>query len=188
MADETPEPEPRPRPQSQPQYGELAPEGWSWPPPEPEQGNGHGHRHHDREGRAPAPQRPTPKPAASSRTAPAWDRPVTLLLLIAGIVGLFVNIGIISSAPQSLAMLHASENLGGYTMDASVPGLITAAIITQVVLYVLAVAAAVALLVRRRRAFLVPLLVGVLAALVNLAFMTAIVATDHALIEFYGGM
>ena len=165
--DETPDDRPRPK------YGELAPEGWVWQPNDTT-------AHHRPPRQHPAPQGP--------RRVPDWDRPVTLLLLVVGILGMFANIAVITSAPQSMSTLYASEGLGDHAMAASVPAIITAASAAQLALYLATAAVSITLVVKRRRGFYVPLLGGVVAALVNLAFMTAVVATDPALLQHYAGL
>lgn len=184
--DETSDPRPRP------EYGELAPEGWVWPPlGSPESGvdrpgsdepgsEKSGSESRKRGARAPARLGP--------RRVPGWDRPVTLLLLIVGILGMFINIGVVTSAPQSMSALHASEGLGGFAMADSVPALMTAASIVQLAIFAATVAVSLVRLARRRRAFVVPLAGGILAALANFAFMTAIVATDQTLLQHYAGL
>lgn len=163
------------RPGERPRYGELAPEGWSWPPA-------------GSSGHAPAGRAPERPGGGGRRPVPGWDRPVTLLLLVVGILGMFLNIGIVTSAPQSMAALYASEGLGEYAMAGSVPGIMTAASIAQLAIFAATAAVSVVLVVRRRRAFYVPLLGGVVAAAANLAFMTAIVATDATLLQHYAGL
>src|SRR5680860_234364 len=101
----------RPRPQ----YGELAPEGWSWTP-------------QDQAVEPVAPNEPTlpnvPVASAGHPTArtgaPAWDRPVTLGLLVFGLLATFVLISVLGALPEAMQVLYTQENLGTYNPAASV--------------------------------------------------------------------
>lgn len=196
--DETSPKDPRPRPQ----YGELAPEGWTWTPPQEPAAPA-----------APAAQDPaapnqaqqsqsTPQSAPvhyaaqqygapftpaqqTKRAAPMWDRPVTLALMVFGLFGTFFTIAVLNAIPDAMQMLYTQEGLGSYEPAASVAGLTTAGIITQVVLWIAMAAVSVLVLVRRRRAFYIPLIGGVLSVLAIFVFLAFILTTDPTLLDFY---
>jgi hypothetical protein len=85
-----------------------------------------------------------------------------------------------------MQMLYTQEGLGSYEPAASVAGLMTAGIITQVVLWIATAAVSILLLVRRRRAFYIPLIGGVLSVLAIFVFLAFILTTDPTLLDFYG--
>ena len=107
-----------------PRYGELAPEGWNWTPPKSDAG---------------IPAVPAAPASASSAApvastdsalratrAPGWDRPVTLGLLIFGLLATFFAISVLGTLPDALQMLYTQQDLGTSNADAAVAGLITA--------------------------------------------------------------
>lgn len=178
MADQEPPPDPRPRPQ----YGERAPEGWKWVPPKdaPNPDGVHPVSHRP----AAAPARSAPEPAGARRT-PQWDRPVTMLLLVLGLIGMMTSIGIMTAMPESIQMLHTQNNLGTYTPGPSIGGLILAGQISQGVVWALSAALSVRRLTRGRTAFFLPVIAGVVSAIVLLGFAAAILYQDPALLSYY---
>lgn len=168
----TPPEDSRPRPK----YGELAPEGWSWTPtpdavpPVP----------------SATPTASGPDQAARARgTVPAWDRPLTLALLIFGLLATFFAVGVLGALPQAVQMLYTQQDLGDYTPAASVAGLITAGSFTEAAVWLASAAGAILLLVRGKRAFYLPLIGAVVAFVVIFVFMSVILATDPTLLTFY---
>jgi hypothetical protein len=177
----------RPRPR----YGELAPEGWSWTPPQTDA---------ERAAAAappPAPQTPVGgtlwiggaagAPASGARTAaPAWDRTVTIVLLVVGIIGTFFTVGILAALPDAVQMLYTQEDLGTYTAPPSVAGLVVAGGITEAATWLAAAIVSVLLLVRRKRAFYVPLIGAVVSFVVLFIFMSVVLTTDPTLLNYFG--
>ncbi|WP_162942856.1 DUF6264 family protein [Cryobacterium soli] len=175
----TPPADYRPRPR----YGELAPEGWTWSPPQD----------------ASAPAAPAASESESASAAPmaqgsaekpvpappGWDRPVTLGLLILGLLATFLTIAVLDALPQAVQMLYTQEGLGDYSPAPIVATLITAGSISQAIVWLVTAAVSILLLVRSRRAFYVPLIGGVVAFVLIFVFMTIIVGSDSTLIDFY---
>ncbi|ANP73277.1 hypothetical protein PA27867_2326 [Cryobacterium arcticum] len=175
----TPPADYRPRPR----YGELAPEGWTWSPPQD----------------ASAPAAPAASESESASAAPVaqgsaekpvpappgWDRPVTLGLLILGLLATFVTIAVLDALPQAVQMLYTQEGLGDYSPAPIVATMITAGSISQAIVWLVTAAVSILLLVRSRRAFYVPLIGGVVAFVLIFVFMTIIVGSDSTLIDFY---
>lgn len=178
--------DPRPRPK----YGELAPEGWTWPPHEK-----HGHGGHPATPGQTDPRHPSPRaaqpPPANAQFGPgplgvsAWDRPVTLGLLLIGLLGTFFSASILTALPQAVQMLYTQQDLGSYTPAASVAGLITGGIIVQALIWLGTAAWSILLLVRRRRAFYAPLIGGVVSFVAIFVFMSIVLASDPTLLDFY---
>lgn len=185
MADDDKTPDPRPRPK----FGELAPEGWVWHPPKDSDRLDTAHpipdaSHDLREQPRPAPAEVLAQ-AAGQRPVPKWNQTVTIVLMIVGIIGLFLSMATIQAIPQSIQMVYANEGLGTYKPAATVNTLIFAAQLTMVAIWVISGLISVILLTRRRLAFYVPIIGGVIAFVALFVFLSAIVATDPTLIDFY---
>jgi hypothetical protein len=187
----------RPDPRPRPQYGELAPEGWKWVPPS-DAPNPDGVHPGDN---APAPHKThVPRPAhpaqtlsqqrpgssVTGRTPPPWDRLVTLLLLVLGLLGLILGFGILAALPESIQLLYTQNNLGTYTPAASVSGIITLGQICLALILIGAVAWSILRLRRKRVAFVIPLAAGVLAGVVLFGFLAIVLYQDTTLLNFYG--
>jgi len=168
----------RPRPR----YGELAPEGWTWTPPRDE-----------RTPEASAVVTPGPAPIGAPSgsvdkpvmATPGWDRPVTLGLLILGLVATYLTIGTLGAVPQSLQLLYTQAGLGTYTPADSVSAIITAASIGQGVIWLATALVSITLIVRIRRAFYVPLIGCVVGFVLLVAAMAVILTGDSALLDYF---
>ncbi|TFD88065.1 hypothetical protein E3T61_13220 [Cryobacterium lactosi] len=172
----------------QPRYGELAPEGWTWTPPQDE------HAPADSAVVTPEPvQAPVPPgrfgpgaaPGSVPGSAPTWDRPVTLSLLILGVLGAFFTISILGSMPEALQMLYTQASLGDYTAADSVGSIITAGSIALGVLWLATATVSVMLVLRGRRAFYVPIVGGVVAFVLLVAVTAVVLAGDPALLDYF---
>ena len=163
----TPPEDRRPRPQ----FGELAPEGWSWRPPQPEQSDGN----------PPPPAPPLPVPSG----VPRWDRPVTMTLLILGLLGATFAASVLIALPDAVQLLYTQQNLGTYVPAASVGPLLTLGMVLQGLIWLVTAGISVWLLVRGRRAFWVPL-VGAAVSLVALfVVMSLAITSDPTLLDYY---
>ena len=182
--------DPRPRPQ----YGELAPEGWTWQPPldkdrvdapAPTVGVGAG---------APPTAQPPAVPAApfqpgqpgppSQRTVPRWDRPLTIGLLAFGLLATLYGAFSLGALPDAMQLIYTQQGLGTYTPAASIGPLTSVGAIALVFIWLAAAAVSVRLLLRRRRAFYLPLIAGAVSTVTMFAFMLAAMLNDPTLIEF----
>jgi hypothetical protein len=170
----------------QPRYGELAPEGWTWTPPQDAQAPAASAAVADTASPAPAPQRPAVKSgAAVPGSAPAWDRPVTMILLVLGLLGTFITIAVLVPLPEAMQMLYTQAGLGTYTPDSSVSSIITAGSIGQAVIWLATAVAAILLTLKNRRAFYVPLIGGVVSFVLLIAAITVVLAGDSALLDYF---
>lgn len=175
----TPPADYRPRPR----YGELAPEGWTWSPPQDASAPAASAvSESESASAAPMAQGSAEKPVPAP---PGWDRPVTLGLLILGLLATFLTIAVLDALPQAVQMLYTQEGLGDYSPAPIVATLITAGSISQAIVWLVTAAVSILLLVRSRRAFYVPLIGGVVAFVLIFVFMTIIVGSDSTLIDFY---
>jgi hypothetical protein len=205
MADQD-KPDDRPRPQ----FGELAPPGWVWHPPA-DADRLDTSRPLEREDAAPppygvstpgaAPRRPSdptapgasagtgaPGADAQGRSAPTWNLTLTVLLGVFGFFGMSYSIATLQAIPASMQLLHSTNGLGDYTPAPAVGTLVTAGSIVMAVVWLVSAVIAALLLVKRRLAFWVPLVAGIVAMVALLVFAVAVLATDPVLLSFYGGM
>ncbi|TFB50394.1 DUF6264 family protein [Cryobacterium tagatosivorans] len=162
----------RPRPQ----YGELAPEGWSWTPPQ------------DQAVAPVAPNGPAiPVAVTAVRTvrAPAWDRPVTLGLLVFGLLATFFLVSVLGALPEAMQVLYTQEDLGTYTPAASVAGLIIAGRLVEAGIWLVTAVASILLVTRGRRSFYVPLIGGAVSIVAIFVFIGVVLTTDPTLLELY---
>jgi hypothetical protein len=199
MAEQHPQPDERPRPK----YGELAPPGWTWQPPADADRLDTSRTSPAASGAEEAPPAPhagaTPSPYAQPhganppggvlqpRPASRWDLPLTVLLTVFGFFGLSYSIGILQAFPAYLQLLHSSQGLGDYTPEPVVGTIVTIGTITMGGLWAVSTGLAVWLLVRKRVAFYVPLITGVIAFIALIVFASLMVSTDPALLDVYGG-
>ncbi|WGD38323.1 DUF6264 family protein [Lysinibacter sp. HNR] len=189
-------PENRPKPQ----YGEYAPPGWSWTPEGAEQGGGVS------SGGAP----PIPDDASTARTpehAPlsgsahvnarqqqfgtpprernSVDLVVTTILLMFSFAGAAFAVALLSGMPQAFQMMYEQYSLGDFTEPAEFAGIVMFGRVSQVVLWIITVAISVVLLVRKRRAFYVPLLGGILSIILFLVTLFLALAADPTLMNHF---
>ncbi|WP_285116147.1 DUF6264 family protein [Leifsonia sp. fls2-241-R2A-40a] len=203
MAEQEPQPDERPRPQ----YGELAPPGWVWHPPA-DADRLDTSRPLEREDDAPAPygaaspgpalpqqhqpHQPHPvapgRPAAPREGAPTWNLTLTVLLAVFGFFGMSYSIATLQAIPASMQLLHSTNGLGDYTPVPLVGTLVLVGSILMVAIWIVSAVIAALLLVKRRLAFWVPLVAGIVAMVVLLIFAGAVLATDPVLLGFYSGV
>ncbi|MEV8212338.1 DUF6264 family protein [Leifsonia sp. NPDC077715] len=201
MTDQEPRPDDRPRPQ----FGELAPPGWVWHPPA-DADRLDTSRPLEREDDAVTPPAPAgapypgarppypgaPYPSAGERAragqpAPTWNLTLTILLAVFGFFGMLYSIATLQAIPASMQLLHSTNGLGDYTPAPVVGTLVLIGSILMGVIWAASAGLAALLLVRRRLAFWVPLVAGIVAMVVLLIFAGAVLATDPVLLGFYSG-
>jgi hypothetical protein len=191
--DSVPPPAKDPRPR--PQYGELAPEGWTWPSPKEKDGVDAAGAGAD----GPLPAQPPAFPATphqlgqpyapqppTQRTVPGWDRPLTIGLLAFGLLATVYGAFSLGSLPNAMQLIYTQQGLGTYTPAASIGPLTSVGAIAVVFIWLAATAISVRQLLRRRRAFYVPLISGAVSTVTLFAFMLAALLGDPTLIEFLG--
>lgn len=189
MSDQDSKPDPRPRPK----YGELAPEGWKWVPP----------KDVSRLDTA-RPLEVAAAPAEASaadrvddeallliqaggrKPVPYWNRPVTVTLLMVGLLGMLYSVGTLIELPQSIQAYYAMQGLGTYTAPSYVASVTLVGEILQVLIWLASVVVSVRLIRHQRLSFYVPLLAGVLAAIVLVAITLAVLINDPTLMHSYG--
>ncbi|WP_426520250.1 DUF6264 family protein [Diaminobutyricibacter sp. McL0618] len=187
MADENKDRDERPRPK----FGELAPEGWVWHPPKDADRLDTAHPKPDARpvthgAPARSPEQELLAQSAGEHPVPSWNQPVTILLLIAGILGMFLSIGTIAAAPASMQQLYASNGLGTYVPASSVSLIMLVGEIAMVGIWVFSALVSIVRLTRHKLAFFIPIVGGVLAFIALFVCLTAIIASDPTLLAFYG--
>jgi hypothetical protein len=188
MADEDKNHDERPRPK----FGELAPEGWVWHPPKDADKFDTAHPVPDaRDTRTPSSTSTRSREeallaqAAGERPVPTWNQPATILLLIVGIVGMFLSIGTLAAAPDSIQLLYANQGLGTYKPAPSVSAILLAGEISMVGIWVISALLSIFRLTRHKSAYFIPIIGGVVAFVALFVFFTAVIASDPTLISYY---
>ena len=175
-ADGSPQQQPT-TPVERPRYGEYLPVGS--PPPY----------------QAPpaylAPQQPAPadypgspyyQPVPPVRTRKVADLVVTCILLALGFFGMLF--GILTAAGLGGALANAAEQRGVvYEPTSALPIVANVIWVSHLVLFLAAVGGSIPLLVKRRVAFWVPLVAGVLAAIVYWGGIFALILGNSALMN-----
>jgi len=116
---------------------------------------------------------------------PRWDRPLTLALLILGLLGATFAASVLIALPDAVQLLYTQQNLGTYVPAASVAPLLVLGMVLQGLIWLVTAGVSVWLLVRGRRAFYLPL-VGAAVSLVALfVVMSLAITSDPTLLEFY---
>ena len=193
-----PEKDPRPRPQ----YGELAPEGWTWQPPSDKDrvdptplplagsGTGTGAAAPTRADQPsvpavpPVPYQQGQHPDPVKRAVPRWDRPLTIGLLAFGLLATLYGAFSLGALPNAMQMIYTQQGLGTYTPAAGIGPLTSVGAIAVVCVWLAAAAVSVRLLLRRRRAFYVPIIGGAVSTVALFAFILAAMLGDPTLINF----
>lgn len=179
---------------ARPKYGELAPEGWNWKPPEDADRLDTAKPLEPVESALPAEapslwgaeQKLSPlEQAAGLKPVPVWNRPVTLMLLVLGLVGVLISIATLTELPVSMQLVYTNQGLGTYNPAPSVAAIALAGEITQAVIWVISAVISGILIARRRLSFYVPLVAGVVAAIVFIVFIMLVIATDPTLMNSY---
>jgi hypothetical protein len=122
-------------------------------------------------------------PVAKRRT---WDVVLTIILLVLGLGGMLLGVlyGVIFSSPELLDDTFRQQGLGGFDGDIGAIPLVL--IVSHVVLYLVAAGLSILLLVKKKIAFYVPLIAGVVAAVIFWGAMFALIMSDPDFAATYG--
>lgn len=121
-------------------------------------------------------------PAAPRRRT--WDVVLTIVILVIGLGGLLLGLLYGAMLPLVMQTMYDQYGLGTYTDDGSLRSSGLIIVVSHIVLYLLGAGLAVLLLVKRKVAFYVPLIAGVIAAVIFwVVIMTAIFA-DPTLADY----
>lgn len=115
-----------------------------------------------------------------------WDVVLTIILLVLGLGGMLMGVfyGIAFSSPELLDDAFRQQGLDGFSGDVGATPLVL--IVSHVVLYLVAAGVSILLLVKKKIAFYVPLIAGVVAAVVFWGALVALMLSDPALSTMYG--
>jgi len=182
------EPEPRDE-RPRPRYGEYAPEGWSWQPPaDPAETTA------APPSAAPVPAQPeasgptvsAPGAAAPTerRPAPAWDRIITIALLVLGAFGAWDSARSMQQLGVQIQTTYTMLGIGEFTPPAWLPTVSVVGIVVQLSLYAAVLGVTILRLRARRIAFWIPVTGGVVSVVFTLAVMAAVVFSDPTYLEF----
>jgi hypothetical protein len=122
-------------------------------------------------------------PAAPRRRT--WDLVLTIVILVIGLGGLLLGLLYGAMLPLVLQTMYDQYGLGTYTDDGSLrtSGLII--VVSHIVLYLLGAGLAVLLLIKRKVAFYVPLIAGIIAAIIFWVVIMSAVFADPTLADYF---
>jgi hypothetical protein len=120
----------------------------------------------------------------AKRTAPRWDRPLTIGLLAFGLLATLYGAISLGALPDAMQMIYTQQALGTYTPAASIGPLTSVGAIAVVFVWLATTAVSIGLLLRRRRAFYVPIIGGAVSTVALFAFILAAMLGDPTLIDF----
>lgn len=177
----------RPRPR----YGEYAPPGWSWQPPG-EPGDADASAATPPAHAAPAPVAadvPSQADAADAaptarRTAPAWDRPVTIGLLVLGALGAVNTAMSMQQIPQQVQLSYDMLGVGEFTAPAWLSAASFVSTVVQLALYAAVLGLTILRLRANRLAFWIPLVGGAVSFVLLMILLGAVMLGDPAYLEW----
>lgn len=122
-------------------------------------------------------------PAPKRRT---WDVVLTIILLVLGLGGTLLGVlyGIIFSSPELIDDAFRQQGLGGFDGEVGATPLVL--IVSHVVLYLVAAGLSILLLVKKKIAFYIPLIAGVVAAVIFWAALIMLMLSDPDFAATYG--
>jgi len=122
-------------------------------------------------------------PAPKRRT---WDLVLTIILLVLGAIGMLIGIfyGIAFSSPQIIDEAFRQQGLGGFDGEIGATPLVIIA--SHVILYLVAAGLSILLLVKKKIAFYVPLIAGVVAAIIFWTALVMLMMSAPSFGEMYG--
>ncbi|AYF99342.1 DUF6264 family protein [Protaetiibacter intestinalis] len=124
------------------------------------------------------------QPGFGGEAAPkrrTWDVVLTIVLLVLGLGGMLIGLLYGVLLPMVFQQLYTQYGLGDFVDDGSLSGYSLIIVISHIALYLLAVGLGILLLVKRKVAFYVPLVAGVIAAIVFWGAIIAAMLNDPAL-------
>ncbi len=144
-----------------PRYGEYAPPGYRPPSYEGSVHTG------------------TPAPVGRAARKPRLaDVVVSCVLLAIGLIAVLFALLIAAQLPAGIQGVYDENDLGVYKPGPEVGGYTAAIAISQIVLYLVALAITIPLMIARRISFYVPLIAGALAAIVFWALLLTLLLSD----------
>ena len=115
-----------------------------------------------------------------------WDLVLTIILLVLGAIGMLIGVfyGIVFSSPQLIDEAFRQQGIGPFDGEiGSTPLLIIA---SHVILYLVAAGLSILLLVKKKIAFYVPLIAGVVAAIIFWTALVMLMMSASSFEQLYG--
>jgi hypothetical protein len=112
--------------------------------------------------------------------APAWDAPVTVALLVAGVLNVTVTVANMRELPETLQAGFAEQGIGPYTSTDLANAMGWSVIVVTMLALVLAIGLAVPRLRAHRLAFWVPLVAATASFVLTMVFVGIAVFGDPA--------
>jgi Family of unknown function (DUF6264) len=171
----------------EPKYGAYAPAGWQSPVPAAEPTP-------PPSGEVPpalqgspwaAPVAPARAPGAPGQRQ-TWDVVLSIVLLAAGALFALIGVAFFLGMPAILESLYEQQSLGAYTETSRTAALDAWGAASQAIIFVIVAVLTILLLVRRRVAFYVPLIGGIVGVIIFWSLLISILSGDPALMEYYG--
>ena len=122
----------------------------------------------------------TTRPA---RTAPIWDAPITVGLLLVGVVNTIQTVAQARELPLALDQVYAARGISKYTQVGFATGIGWVIVATSVASLVLAIGFAVPRIRDHRIAFWIPLVAGAVSAVVTIVLVGAAILADPAYVD-----
>jgi hypothetical protein len=113
-------------------------------------------------------------------TAPAWDGPLTIALLVAGVINVTVTVANMRELPQTLQLGYTQQGIGTYTATGLASAMGWSVIVASMLALVLAIGFAVPRLRAHRLAFWVPLVAAGASLILTTVFVAIAVFGDPA--------
>ncbi|TFC51207.1 hypothetical protein E3T26_02725 [Cryobacterium sp. TMT1-21] len=108
---------------------------------------------------------------------------MTLSLLVFGLLATIFFIGALSGLPDAFKILYEQRDLGTYTPDDAIPGLIVAGSIAEALIWLATAVGSILMTVRGKRAFYLPLIGGVVSFTVLIVIVSVALTTDPTLLN-----
>ncbi|HET6824729.1 MAG TPA: DUF6264 family protein [Amnibacterium sp.] len=118
-----------------------------------------------------------------ARTAPIWDAPITVGLLLIGVVNTVQTVAQARDLPAALDQVYAARGISRYTQVGLATGIGWAIVVTSIVSLALAIGFAVPRIRDHRLAFWIPLLAGAASAFVTIVLVVAAILADPAYLD-----
>jgi hypothetical protein len=112
--------------------------------------------------------------------APAWDPPLTVALLVAGVINVTVTVANMRELPQTLQLGYVQQGIGKYTSVGLASAMGWSVIVTSMLALVLAIGVAVPRIRAHRLAFWVPLVAAGASVILTTVFVSIAVFGDPA--------
>ncbi|GGE84644.1 DUF6264 family protein [Mycetocola zhadangensis] len=130
----------------------------------------------------------TSAPAAGASKPSAGDRFATIALLGIGLITVLMTIPALTNLPPAITSAFAQLDVGEYTSDGLAHSLGVGALVTEIVLWIVAAWLSTRALRKGKRAWWIPVVFGVVANIVVFGAITVAMTVDPAFTEYVNRM